>query len=107
MIGDLIRAELKKKGMTQVELAEKIGKSKITISQLVAGKFGPSANTLAKIGKVLDIELGYIIREDNYLITAIGMTEIIEGKNILDAINNFYVHFGFLRIIKIESIDEV
>lgn len=47
---------LNEKGMTSKELAEKMGKSKQYISNIITGGKGMSIATLADIAKILDVE---------------------------------------------------
>lgn len=50
-----IREIMSEKGVTSVELAEKIGVSKATISNLINNKTMPSIDTLGKIATVLGV----------------------------------------------------
>jgi len=54
-IGQVIKLLLKKKNISQVELSEKIGKSTTAISQIVKGQYSPTAETLEKISKVVEV----------------------------------------------------
>ncbi|WP_294285489.1 helix-turn-helix transcriptional regulator [uncultured Chryseobacterium sp.] len=54
-IGEVIKLLLKKKNITQLQLAEKIGKSTTAVSQIVKGQYYPSIDTLEKISKVIDV----------------------------------------------------
>ncbi|WP_027380792.1 helix-turn-helix domain-containing protein [Chryseobacterium daeguense] len=54
-IGQVIKILLKKKNITQLQLAEKIGKSTTAISQIVKGQYSPTSETLEKISKVVDV----------------------------------------------------
>ncbi|WNI34706.1 helix-turn-helix transcriptional regulator [Chryseobacterium sp. SG20098] len=54
-IGQVIKILLKKKNITQLQLAEKIGKSTTAISQIVKGQYSPTPETLEKISKVVDV----------------------------------------------------
>ena len=47
---------LKEKGISQIELAEKMGKSKQYISNILTGGKGMSISTLVEIAKILDVE---------------------------------------------------
>ena len=50
-----IREIMSEKGITSVELAEKIGVSKATISNLINNKTMPSIDTLGKIATALGV----------------------------------------------------
>lgn len=54
-IGQVIKILLKKKNITQLQLAKKIGKSTTAISQIVKGQYSPTPETLEKISKVVDV----------------------------------------------------
>ena len=48
---------MKEKGITSVMLSEKIGVSKVTVSNLINNKTTPSIETLDKIAEVLNVPL--------------------------------------------------
>jgi putative transcriptional regulator len=54
---------LKTKNMTQVELARKIQKSKITVNYWCSNKNHPSLATLSEIARVLKVKIGDLINE--------------------------------------------
>ena len=54
-IGEVINSIIKKKGITQSELAKKIGKSPTAISQIIKGVYDPNPETLDKICEVLEV----------------------------------------------------
>jgi transcriptional regulator with XRE-family HTH domain len=54
---------LKTKNMTQVELARKIQKSKITVNYWCSNKNHPSLATLSEIAKVLKVKIADLINE--------------------------------------------
>jgi transcriptional regulator with XRE-family HTH domain len=56
-IRELVATKRKEKGISQSELAEKVGVRTATISDYETGKFGISADTLEKVFKVLDIRI--------------------------------------------------
>lgn len=51
-----IKEILKEKGISQIELAEKMGKSKQYINNILTGGKGMSIATLVEIAKILDVE---------------------------------------------------
>ena len=65
-----LRALRKQRGMTQRELAEKIGQTQQRVAEIESGEFSPSLDTLKPILKALDAEL---VLRDNMepIITAI------------------------------------
>ena len=55
-IGSFLKKLRKEKGITQEELAEKIGIGTSNISYIENGKFAPSIENFAKIAEVLGVE---------------------------------------------------
>lgn len=60
-IADRIRANLKLYGMTQVELAERIGADDTLVARWCIGKHNPSKYYLERIGKVFNCSVPYLI----------------------------------------------
>lgn len=54
-LGKIISVIIKKRGLTQVALAKKIGKSPTALSQIIKGNYYPSPDTLEKISNALDV----------------------------------------------------
>lgn len=54
-LGKAINLLIKKRGLTQVEVASRIGKSTTALSQIIKGTYNPNPDTLDKICKVLDV----------------------------------------------------
>ncbi|NDV43133.1 helix-turn-helix domain-containing protein [Flagellimonas sediminis] len=54
-LGKVINLLIKKKGLTQVEVAKRIGKSTTALSQIIKGSYNPNPDTLDKICKVLEV----------------------------------------------------
>ncbi len=65
-IGDRLREERAKAGLSQRELARRLGLSPSLISQLESGLSKPSVGTLYAIVTELDLSLDRIIRGDDY-----------------------------------------
>lgn len=63
-IGDRISKELHSKGITQRELAAKIGVSEVSISRYVNEGRQPMPVTLGQIAKVLGVSTDYLIGMD-------------------------------------------
>ena len=60
-IGDEIRKKRKKLKITQTELAEKTGVCRNYISDLENNRYMPSVKTLAKISKVLNLDINFFV----------------------------------------------
>lgn len=73
-IGEVINLIIKKKGITQIELAKKTGKSSTAISQIVNGVYDPNPETLDKICEEINVPKAII-----YFLT-ISEKEIPEDK---------------------------
>ena len=60
--GDMVKEALRANGMTQIELAEKIGKDQTLISRFISGQ--PVSDTTARsIAEVLNIDLDEFVRQ--------------------------------------------
>ena len=59
-IGQVIKLLLKKKNITQIDLAKQIGKSTTAVSQIIRGQYNPTSETLEKISKALDVPVPVI-----------------------------------------------
>ncbi|SHK68923.1 helix-turn-helix domain-containing protein [Epilithonimonas mollis] len=59
-IGEVIKDLLRRKNISQKELAGRIGKSTTAVSQIVKGVYQPTPDTLEKIAKELDIPVAII-----------------------------------------------
>lgn len=56
-LGRIISLLIKRRNLTQVEVAKRIGKSTTALSQIINGTYNPNPDTLNKICKVLDVPL--------------------------------------------------
>lgn len=61
-LGNIVKERRDLRGLTQQELADKAGLSKVTIGQIERGNAEPSTGTLSKIAQALDcsIEVNFI-----------------------------------------------
>ncbi len=66
-IGDIIQQYLKKRKMTQVELAAKMNVEKTVLNRWIKGKSVPDANIFLNIAYILDIKLDEIIRPQSII----------------------------------------
>ena len=65
--GEMVKAVIKAKGMTQTELAQRIGKNQTLISRFLSGKVGISTEAARSIAEVLEMdfeELRHQIQRD-------------------------------------------
>jgi HTH-type transcriptional regulator / antitoxin HipB len=58
--GQLVEAARKRKGLTQAELANRVGVQAAQISRIESGSKGPSTETLVSIAVELDIDLNLL-----------------------------------------------
>lgn len=79
-IGERIRAERVKAGLSQRELARRLGLSASLISQLESGLSKPSVGTLYAIVTELDLSLDRVIRGEEYETEAGRETELGEEE---------------------------
>jgi ribosome-binding protein aMBF1 (putative translation factor) len=56
-LGSRVRSERERHGLTQVELAERMGTTQPTVARLEAGGVTPSLDTLHRIADALGLEL--------------------------------------------------
>jgi transcriptional regulator with XRE-family HTH domain len=75
-IGERIKAVRKQAGMTQQELADRLGISYVGISNWESGKRKPKQETLERIAAVLDVPLG-VLTNTHYM----GEMELSEFVN--------------------------
>lgn len=64
--GQLIKAARKKAGMTQAQLAEKLGISYVGVSQWENDLRNPKLDTLQRIAAALGVGVGQLMPADNY-----------------------------------------
>lgn len=63
-LGDRIREMREDQGLNQSELAERVGTSQSTISQLEKGKRNPSYRTLQSVADALGVSVSYLLGEE-------------------------------------------
>lgn len=95
-MGDRLRQERVKAGLSQRELARRLGTSASLISQLESGLSRPSVGTLYAIVTELDLSLDRIIRGEGYSEEASGGAPTDETANLL-------VHPGERKVIDLDS----
>jgi transcriptional regulator with XRE-family HTH domain len=61
-VGDAVRAERKRRGLSQDALAQKSGVSRAMLSQVELGQSTPTINTLWKIATALDVPFSRLLR---------------------------------------------
>lgn len=95
-----IKEILKEKGISQIELAEKMGKSKQYISNILAGGKGMSIATLVEIAKILDVEF-----RDLFAITG-NHTEINGYIKVQNDIYEIRSYEDLEKILKLRNYDQ-
>ncbi|WP_288722818.1 helix-turn-helix transcriptional regulator [uncultured Bacteroides sp.] len=60
-----IKEIMSKRGVTSAWLAEKVGISKVAVSNIITGKSYPSLDTIKKIADALNVSIIKLIGEDN------------------------------------------
>ena len=83
-LGENIKKYRKQKGLTQKELASKVGVAASTITKYEKGDLEPSLDTIKKIANVLDVPMAYIIGDNLEL----GFQAHIKGY--ADDVNSYY-----------------
>ena len=91
-LGDKIKQLRKKRGLSQTELAEKIGIASAHLSRLETGKFQPSIDVLKKLSETLQVSADYLLSaqelpslelklEDQSLAERIRLLNSLDGKD--------------------------
>ena len=63
-IQNRLKEEIKRSGMTQTEIANKIGVCQQAVSSYVNGQKMPALDTLANLCKLLDLDANYILCQE-------------------------------------------
>jgi transcriptional regulator with XRE-family HTH domain len=63
-LGEKIKTRRKALGLSQGELAEKVGINATHLSRLETGKYQPSLEVLRKLSEVLAVSADYLLKED-------------------------------------------
>lgn len=89
-IADRIKEALQIKNMKQIELVEKTGIGKSSISTYISGEYEPKQKNLYKIAKALDVDISWLMGSDvpmNPEATPGGMSNY-ELANLINDLRN-------------------
>lgn len=77
---------MEEKDMTQVQLANLIGTTNVTISRYISGERNPRIEIVTKIAEVFNVSTDYLlgITDNRYFSNYKGDKELIRIKNKLD-----------------------
>lgn len=78
--GDKLIEERKNKGLSQEQLAEKLGVSRQAISRWEAGNALPDVNNLKKLSKLFEVSMDYLLN-DNFVKEGDVKAVMHEGEN--------------------------
>lgn len=96
-IGERLRQERARAGLSQRELARRIGSSASLISQLESGNSKPSVGTLYAIVTELGISLDRVVRGDEYVESLNGHPPVVAPPG------NPVVHPGDRKVVDLAS----
>lgn len=82
--GERIAALLKEKGMTQRELADRVGATESAMSKYVNGEREPRAEVLANIATVLGTTSAYLLGMDDGVDTSFGTVKALCARAAAD-----------------------
>ena len=113
-IGNNIKAELKKCGKTQKELAEEINVTEVTMSRWISGKRQPTVYGLYRIAKVLCVNMESLMEGvEEMADRSFIMQEKRFRRKMIETIPQIYAAFalslhrrygfGYLRILRVLS----
>ena len=60
-IRERLAAAIRESGLTQTEIARRLGVTQATIAQYLAGRTLPAPDTFANLCKILDVDANYIL----------------------------------------------
>lgn len=63
-LGEAIKEKRIQKGMTQLELSQKIDVSRTFLGDLECDRYTPSYKTLKKLALTLDLDVNFLLRND-------------------------------------------
>ena len=89
MLNERIRELRLAAGFSQVELAEKLGVSKQSVSNWENDNIQPSIEMLVKISRILNVSTDFILGEDNHTyieVTNLTKTQIHHVQQIINDI---------------------
>lgn len=100
MIGEKIKLLREKRGLTQEELAEKIGVSKSSISQWENGMKEPRMGMIQKVADLFGVTKSYIIENETqeYDPDALEILDMLE--------NNYDLKMLFMKTSKLSETDK-
>lgn len=83
-LGSNVKYYRKLKGLSQADLAEKVGVSTQFIKQIETNRDDPGMDTFAKISKVLEIPADYLLLETDRYFRNQALTRIFDELSELD-----------------------
>ena len=89
-LADNIKKLRKKKGLTQADLAEKIGSHTSHINRIETGKYKPSLDVLMKIADVLEVSLDNLVKgiEDGFKEVKIEDKGLAQRVRLIDSLDS-------------------
>lgn len=64
IFGDNLKTLRKKRGLTQQELADKVGTNRVNVTKWETGRTEPSLENIVKLADLLDVSLDWLFGRD-------------------------------------------
>lgn len=101
LFGTALREALGVRGLTQVELARRLGTSQPAVSDWILGKSSPPADTVFEIERTLEVEPGHFSRFLGYLPTeAVSVNATFETVVMSDSLLDEPAKRGLLAMYR-------
>lgn len=104
--GENVASARKKKGISQGELAKKVGTIAVTIGRYERNEIKPSVDIAAKIADALDVSLDYLVGSTDMVLEKSLLKKISDIQKLPEDKKNVVMELldSFLKQTKLQSI---